>query len=27
LNPVALVSHDNVLMTVAAVKLLEERLQ
>jgi large subunit ribosomal protein L4 len=27
LNPVALVSNDNVLMTVAAVKLLEERLQ
>jgi large subunit ribosomal protein L4 len=27
LNPVALVSHDKVLMTVAAVKLLEERLQ
>ena len=26
LNPVALVSHDKVLMTVAAVKLLEERL-
>jgi large subunit ribosomal protein L4 len=27
LNPVALVSHDKVLMTVAAVKLIEERLQ
>jgi large subunit ribosomal protein L4 len=27
LNPVALVSHANVLMTVAAVKLIEERLQ
>jgi large subunit ribosomal protein L4 len=27
LNPVALVSHDHVLMTVAAVKLIEERLQ
>ncbi|HEY4873854.1 MAG TPA: 50S ribosomal protein L4, partial [Steroidobacteraceae bacterium] len=26
LNPVSLVSHDKVLMTVAAVKLLEERL-
>ena len=26
LNPVALVSHDKVLMTVAAVKMLEERL-
>ena len=27
LNPVALVSHDKVLLTVAAVKLIEERLQ
>src|ERR1700726_2197490 len=27
LNPLALVSHDKVLMTVAAVKLIEERLQ
>ena len=27
LNPVALVSHEKVLMTVAALKLIEERLQ
>jgi large subunit ribosomal protein L4 len=27
LNPVALVSHEKVLLTVAAVKLIEERLQ
>ena len=27
LNPLSLVSHDKVLMTVGAVKLIEERLQ